>query len=93
MQTLIFKMHLEIRQHVLPLPIHLSLKNANLILANATPALQAAKNATTTIPVLGTSVTEYGTALGIKDFNGTAGGNISGTSDLAPLDQQADMFH
>ena len=67
-------------------------ENANLILANATPALQAAKNATTTIPVLGTSVTEYGTALGIKDFSGTPGGNISGTSDLAPLDQQADMF-
>lgn len=67
-------------------------EKADLILANATPALQAAKNATTTIPVLGTSVTEYGTALGIKDFSGTPGGNISGTSDLAPLDQQADMF-
>ena len=62
--------------------------NVDLILANATPALQAASTATQTIPVLGTAVTEYGVALDIKDF----GGNISGTSDLAPLDQQADML-
>ena len=64
----------------------------DLIMANATPALQAAQAATATIPVLGTSVTEYGVALGISDFSGTVGGNISGTSDLAPLDQQADMI-
>ena len=64
----------------------------DLILANATPALQAAQAATDTIPVLGTSVTEYGVALGLTDFDGTVGGNISGTSDLAPLDQQADMI-
>ena len=37
-------------------------------------------------------VTEYGVALGLTDFSGTVGGNISGTSDLAPLDQQADMI-
>lgn len=66
--------------------------NVDLILANATPALQAASAATDTIPVLGTSITEYGVALDIKDFNGTVGGNISGTSDLAPLDQQAQMI-
>ena len=66
--------------------------NVDLILANATPALQAASTATQTIPILGTAVTEYGVALDIKDFNGTVGGNISGTSDLAPLDQQADML-
>ena len=64
----------------------------DLIMANATPALQAAAAATTEIPILGTSVTEYGVALDIKDFNGTVGGNISGTSDLAPLDKQAQMF-
>lgn len=64
----------------------------DLILANATPALQAAAAGTDTIPVLGTSVTEYGVALQLKDFNGTVGGNISGTSDLAPLDGQADML-
>jgi len=67
-------------------------KNVDLILANATPALQAAANGTTTIPILGTSVTEYGTALGIENFSGTVGSNISGTSDLAPLDQQAQMI-
>ena len=64
----------------------------DLIMANATPALQAAAAATGEIPILGTSVTEYGVALEIKDFNGTVGGNISGTSDLAPLDKQAEMI-
>ena len=66
--------------------------NVDLIMANATPALQAAAQATTTIPILGTSVTEYGVALDIQDFNGTVGGNISGTSDLAPLDKQVEML-
>ena len=64
----------------------------DLIMANATPALQAAAAATDEIPILGTSVTEYGVALELKDFNGTVGGNISGTSDLAPLDKQAAMI-
>ena len=63
----------------------------DLILANATPALQAASAATADIPILGTSVTEYGVAMGIDNFDGTVGGNVSGTSDLAPLDQQAAM--
>jgi putative ABC transport system substrate-binding protein len=67
-------------------------KKVDLILANATAALQAAAGGTKTIPVLGTSITEYGTALGIDNFNGTVGGNVSGTSDLAPLDQQAQMI-
>lgn len=66
--------------------------NVDLILANATPALQAATAGTSDIPILGTSVTEYGVALGIENFSGTVGGNISGTSDLAPLDGQADML-
>ena len=64
----------------------------DLILAIATPALQAAANGTDVIPVLGTAITEYGTALSIDNFNGTVGTNVSGTSDLAPLDQQAAMF-
>jgi len=64
----------------------------DLIMANATPALQAAYNATRTIPILGTSVTEYGVALGLENFNGTVGSNVSGTSDLAPLDEQAQMI-
>lgn len=66
--------------------------NVDLILANATTALQAASAATATIPVLGTSITEYGVALDLKDFTGTVGGNVSGTSDLAPLDQQAQII-
>lgn len=67
-------------------------KNVDLILANATPALAAAYNATADIPILGTSITEYGVALGIDGFTGTVGGNVSGTSDLAPLTEQADMI-
>ena len=63
----------------------------DLIMANATPALQAAAAATADIPILGTSVTEYGVAMGIENFSGTVGGNVSGTSDLAPLDKQAEM--
>ena len=65
--------------------------DVDLIMANATPALQNAATATADIPILGTSVTEYGVALDIENFSGTVGGNISGTSDLAPLDQQAAM--
>ncbi len=66
--------------------------NYDLILANATSALQAAASATDTIPVLGTSVTDYATALDIDDWTGVTGFNVSGTSDLAPLDQQAAML-
>ena len=63
----------------------------DLIMANATPAVAAAYNATETIPILGTSVTEYGVALGIENFSGTVGANVSGTSDLADLEKQAQM--
>ena len=66
--------------------------NVDLIMANATAPLQAAAQAAATIPVLGTSVTDYATALDISDWTGTVGNNISGTSDLAPLDQQAAMI-
>ena len=65
--------------------------NVDLIMANATAALQAAREGTDTIPVLGTSITDYASALKIDNWNGTVGGNVSGTTDLAPLDQQADM--
>ena len=64
----------------------------DLIMANATPALLAAASATNVIPILGTSVTDYGSALGIENFTGATGSNISGTSDLAPLDGQAQML-
>ena len=65
----------------------------DLILANATAPLQAAAAATDTIPVLGTSVTDFATALDIDDWDGTTGRNISGTSDLAPLDGQAEVLN
>ena len=61
-------------------------------MANATASLQAAASATNVIPILGTSITDYGTALGIEGFTGVSGTNISGTSDLAPLDGQAQML-
>lgn len=64
----------------------------DLIMANATAPLQAAAAATSDIPVLGTSVTDYATALEIDDWTGTVGTNVSGTSDLAPLDQQAEAI-
>ena len=64
----------------------------DLIMANATPALQAVVEATKDIPVLGTSVTDYASALEIEGWTGTVGSNVSGTSDLAPLDGQAAMI-
>jgi len=63
----------------------------DLIMANATPALQAAVAATGDIPILATSITEYGVALDIDNFSGVTGMNVSGTSDLAPLNEQAAM--
>ena len=62
-------------------------KKADLIMGNATPALLAAANATTTIPVLGTSVTDYA-----DTFAGNIPANVSGTSDAVPFDQQAKMM-
>ena len=75
-----------------PIVTDLVASNVDLIMANATPALQAAAAATADIPILGTSVTEYGVALDIDNFTGLVGSNISGTSDLAPLDAQAAMI-
>lgn len=66
--------------------------NVDLILANATAPLQSAAAATTDIPILGTSITDYATALSIEDWTGATGMNVSGTCDLAPLDQQAEML-
>ena len=57
------------------------------------PALQAAVAATGDIPILGTSVTDYATALDIDEWTGATGMNVSGTSDLAPLDEQAAMLN
>lgn len=66
--------------------------NVDLIMANATPALQAAAAATNKIPIVGTSVSHYATALDIADWTGATGMNVTGTSDLAPLDQQAGII-
>lgn len=66
--------------------------NVDLIFANATPALAAAMQSTTTIPIVATSITDFATALEIKDWKGTTGINVTGTSDLAPLAEQAKML-
>lgn len=65
--------------------------DVDLILANATLPLQTAAQATGDIPIMGTSITDYATALEISDWTGATGVNISGTSDLAPIDEQAAM--
>ena len=64
----------------------------DLIFANATPALQAAYASTPNIPIVGTSITDYATALEIDDWSGATGLNVTGTSDLAPLEEQAARF-
>lgn len=64
----------------------------DLIMANATPALQAAAAATADIPIVATSITDYATALEISDWTGKTGKNITGSSDLAPLKEQAQMI-
>ena len=67
--------------------------DVNLILANATPALLAAQAATNKIPVLGTSVTDYASALDIDNWTGSTGANISGTSDGVPASELAGVLH
>ncbi|MCX4326695.1 MAG: ABC transporter substrate-binding protein [Lachnospiraceae bacterium] len=66
--------------------------NVDLIMANATGALQAAVTATNSIPILGTSITNYATALNLSGWEGHTGTNVSGTSDLAPIGQQEDLI-
>lgn len=64
----------------------------DLIMANATGSLTAAVSATDSIPILGTSISDYGAALNMDDFDGTSGKNVSGTTDLAPIDEQEDTL-
>lgn len=68
--------------------------NYDLIMANATPALQAAVSATTTIPILGTSVTDYGEALSMKDLDPAKGTgiNVSGSSDGVEAQLYVDLL-
>ena len=58
--------------------------NVDLIMANATLPAQTAKEATTTIPIVGTSVTDY-VSTGIVDSNEVPGANITGYSDLSDV--------
>lgn len=64
----------------------------DLLMANATSALMAASQATNTIPIVATSITDYGTALNMREWTGSSGMNVTGTSDLAPIESQADMI-
>ena len=64
----------------------------DLIMANATSALMAASQATNTIPIVATSITDYGTALNMREWTGASGINVTGTSDLAPINSQANMI-
>lgn len=65
----------------------------DLIMANATPALQAATESTGTIPIVATSITDYSTALGIRKWSGITGINATGTSDIAPISEQAEIIY
>ena len=64
----------------------------DLIMDNATPALLAAVSATDTIPILGTSITDYASSLAIEDMDAAVGTgiNVSGTSDGVPAQLYAD---
>ena len=59
----------------------------DLVLAVATPAAQTAAQAVTDKPVLFTAVTDAVEAQ-LVESNEEPGGNITGTSDLAPFDEQ-----
>ena len=63
----------------------------DLILAVATPAAQAAAQATTEIPILATAVTDFVSA-GLVNSDEVPGGNVSGTSDMNPIEEQADLL-
>ena len=67
-------------------------EEVDLILANSTQALQAVYASTGDIPILGTSVTDYAAALDMDEWTGVTGVNVSGTSDLAPLQDQAELL-
>ncbi len=67
----------------------------DLIMANATPALLAAQASTNQIPILGTSVTDYASALDFdaEEWTGATGTNISGTSDGVPAEEYAALLN
>ena len=65
--------------------------NVDLIMANATTAVQCAKEATTEIPVVGTSVTDY-VSTGIVDSNEAPGANVTGYSDLSDVNNHVQLL-
>lgn len=65
--------------------------DVDLIMANATTAVQCAKEATTTIPVVGTSVTDY-VSTGIVDSADAPGGNVTGYSDLSDVNIHVELM-
>lgn len=65
--------------------------NDDLVLAIATPATQAIAGKTTTIPILGTAVTDYEVAR-LVDSNDAPGGNVTGTTDMNPVQEQIDLL-
>lgn len=64
---------------------------SDLILAIATPAAQAAANKTSEIPILVTAVTDPASAKLVAS-NEKPGGNVTGTSDLNPIDKQMELL-
>lgn len=63
----------------------------DLMLAIATPAAQTLANATHDIPILGTAITDYETAKLVQS-NSHPGGNVSGTSDMTPVEREVDLI-
>ena len=63
----------------------------DLIMANATNAVKAAREATSDIPVVGTSVTDY-VASGLVASNEAPGANVTGASDMNPVSVQVQLM-
>lgn len=63
----------------------------DLIMANATNAVKAAREATSDIPVVGTSVTDY-VSCGLVASNEAPGANVTGASDMNPVTVQVDLM-
>jgi len=63
----------------------------DLVLAISTPAAQSMSNASKDIPILGTAITDYKIA-GLVDSNENPGRNVSGTSDLGPIEKQIKLL-
>lgn len=63
----------------------------DLVCAIATPAVQTMANATKEIPIVGTAVTDYKVAKLVKD-NSKPGTNVTGTTDMNPVEAQIDLL-